>query len=130
MKVGSRRFQDAPTARSNIGQMRRFGLVALFSIAALAACSVLRSTPVVLVSNQSAEPVVVRIETDIDEQYGPLKLGPGKTAAVDVSPRDKALWLVVERRGHAINSEQVYVSSSARVTSIITEQAVSIRYEL
>lgn len=86
---------------------------------------------VAVVANASSMPVLVRLETDVGESYPVADLAAGRSAKVEITPRDKALWAVAQfPGGKTRSSDKVYVTSHITVTVVVTDTAVHISYAL
>jgi len=90
-----------------------------------------RSSPTVLISNKSSFTATVKIETDVGESYPTSRLEPGETQRIAISGRDKLLWLVAHAEGKSsLASAKLYITSSGTVYADLSENSLSIRYEI
>ena len=91
-----------------------------------------RPSPVVVITNLDATSVPnVHIETDVGESYPLGALAGHSTRRVQISGRDKALWVVAQLpAGGTKESEKIYVTSSGIVFSLIYNGSIAIAYEL
>jgi hypothetical protein len=87
--------------------------------------------PIVTVRNLRQSPTHVRIQTDIGESYSLNDIQPGGSARTRISGRDQALWVeATTSTGEQRKSEQVYVTSHGTVFVAVTEQSITIDYDL
>jgi hypothetical protein len=101
-------------------------ILAIGLLACLYACS----SPVALITNSSSESVTVEIHTDVGESHTAI-IPVSESARLNISGRDKQLWVVATfDNGRKIESEKIYVTSKGVVSSTVTNNQVSISYEL
>ena len=87
--------------------------------------------PSVVVRNLTQSPIHVRLETDVGESHAIDDIDPARPRRVQISGRDKALWIVATTSSGATRtSEQIYVTSQGTVFVVVTEQSITIDYEL
>ena len=88
--------------------------------------------PSVIVRNLTHSPIPqIRIETDIDETYTLESIPSDGSRRIQISGRDKALWVVaISQTGETKKSDQIYVSSQGTVFVAISSDAITIDYEL
>jgi hypothetical protein len=101
-------------------------ILAIGLLACLCACS----SPVAVITNSSSESVTVEIHTDVGESHT-ATIPAGESARLNISGRDKQLWVVATfANGRKMESEKLYVSSKGVVSSTVTNNQVSISYDL
>jgi hypothetical protein len=89
------------------------------------------SEPSVIVRNLTQSPIHVRIETDIGESYSLNDIQPSGSRRTQISGRDQALWVeATTSTGGMHKSEQIYVTSHGTVFVAVTEQSITIDYDL
>ena len=88
--------------------------------------------PSVLVRNLTTETIPrVAIETDVGESYSLADVPPKGFRRIEISGRDKALWITATAAtGEIITSERIYVTSRGNVFGMVTEDTITIDYEL
>ncbi len=87
--------------------------------------------PVAVVKNASAVPIIVRIETDVEETYHTGIIAAGESTQVSITGRDKELWAVAQfQDGRTIQSRQIYTTTQGTVSILVTSDAVKISYDL
>lgn len=88
--------------------------------------------PLVIVRNLTHSPISqVRIETGVGELYTLENIPPGESRRTKISGRDKALWVVVTSpTGEKKMSKQIYVSSQGKVFVAVSDDVITIDYEL
>jgi uncharacterized protein (DUF58 family) len=107
------------------------GVVAAGALAAVGIAAALfwRAAPALRVTNSTSTTAVVEIQTDVGEVYAPVSVAAHDSVTLQISGRDKLLWLVVHRAdGQVMNSKSIYVTTSISVSSDITHDSVAIRY--
>jgi hypothetical protein len=88
--------------------------------------------PSVIVRNLTKFPITqVRIETDVGESYALNEIAAAESRRAQISGGDKLVWVVATTStGETRESEHIYVTSHGTVFAAVTEQSITIDYEL
>jgi hypothetical protein len=87
--------------------------------------------PSVIVRNLTRSPIRVRLNTDIGESYPVEEIAVAESHRIRISGRDKALWITVTTAtGDTRKSEEIYVTSQGTVFAAVSDQSITIDYEL
>jgi vancomycin resistance protein YoaR len=106
------------------------GVVAAGALTAAGiAAAVFWGRPHLRVTNSTSTAALVEIQTDVGEVYASVSVPARDSVTLQVSGRDKLLWLVVHRaNGQLMNSKSVYVTTGISVSSNITDDSVTITH--
>jgi hypothetical protein len=87
--------------------------------------------PSVIVRNLTQSPIHVRTDTDVGESYALNDIDPAASRRTGISGRDTVLWIAATTStGETRKSEQIDVTSQGTVFVAVTEQSITIDYEL
>jgi|SRR4051794_4922474 hypothetical protein len=88
--------------------------------------------PAVVLLNTTAVAIPnLRVETDVGESYSVVDLPPRKSRRIQIAGREKLVWIVATTpSGETLTSDKVYVTSQGIIFAVISEQAITIDYEL
>lgn len=91
-----------------------------------------RGEPSVIVRNLTHSTIQqIRIETDISEPYTFQNIPPGESRRTQIVKGDMALWVVViSLTGVTKKSEQIYVASQGTVFVAVSNDAITLDYQL
>jgi len=107
------------------------GALVFGTAAGLLAYSLGHPEPIVVVRNLTQAVIDVRIRTDIGESYEFNDVEPLGSRRTRISGRDKELWVTsATSTGETLKSQEIYVTSQGAVFVAITEQSITIDYEL
>lgn len=121
-----------PAVHHNVSPMARrkrviIGVVAAAAFTAAGIAALFWGRPHLRVTNSTSTAALVEIQTDVGEVYAPFSVAARDSVTLQISGRDKLLWLVVHRAdGQVMNSKSFYVTTGINVSSEITDGSVAI----
>jgi len=102
------------------------------SIAGLVAVAILllvllAPSTILEVANATTDQVTVRVANDVNESYPALTIAASSSSRLEISGRDKLIWVVVDfPDGTSRESQKVYSSTGLTTSAIITRERVDL----